>query len=121
MTDLEAEAAFFCSLCGKEAGHIALIRRDDGVHCVRRSFTSTLSGGPPLTGEAPARLRAAVERADAAELHRFDFELAPFYCPDCDSSYCGDHWTRVDMFDDEGFHDSIRGICPNRHQRMLED
>jgi hypothetical protein len=45
----------------------------------------------------------------------------PFFCPVCDKCYCGTHWKRWDVFDDDGWHDSIRGACPEGHERMLED
>jgi hypothetical protein len=28
---------------------------------------------------------------------------------------------RWDVFDDDDWHDSVRGLCPERHERMLED
>jgi hypothetical protein len=28
---------------------------------------------------------------------------------------------RWSVFDDDGWHDSIRGRCPHGHERMLED
>lgn len=63
-----------------------------------------------------------IERGDAAALHAMDFEVTPFFCPACEACYCGDHWLRHDVFDpDDGWHDSIRGTCPQGHERMLED
>jgi hypothetical protein len=67
-------------------------------------------------------LRTALTRADARAVFSVDPELAPFYCPTCDACYCGDHWHRRDVFDDDAaWRDSIRGRCPEGHERMLED
>ena len=66
-----------------------------------------------------ASVRAAI--GDARTLHALDPELAPFYCPACHRTFCGDHWRRDDVFDEDGFHDAIRGTCPDGHERLLED
>ena len=102
------KARHLCGLCGKEAGTLTCA---DG-ELRRVSFTSVLT-----QRETPA-VRAALGSARA--LYELDFELAPFYCPVCDRSYCGEHWSATDVFED-GVHDSIRGICPEGHERTLED
>jgi hypothetical protein len=99
----------WCAVCGKRAAALTI----DGDELRRECFTSV------LTQPATPAIRAAI--ADARALHALDPELACFYCPQCDAAYCGDHWQRRDVFDDEGFHDSIRGSCPHGHERMLED
>jgi hypothetical protein len=95
--------------CGNAAGTLVC---ENGV-LIRTTFTGT------LTQAESAVVRAAL--GDAKALHALDFELAPFYCPACERSYCGAHWTTRDVFEDERFHDSIRGICPKGHERLLED
>ena len=102
------QAKHLCALCGKEAGTLTCA---DG-ELRRVSFTSVLT-----QRETPA-VRAALGSARA--LYELDFELAPFYCPVCDRSYCGEHWSATDVFED-CVHDSIRGTCPEGHERMLED
>jgi hypothetical protein len=98
-----------CGVCGNEAGRLTIVEGE-----LRRvTFTGT------LTQPATHAVRDALGHARA--LHALDFELAPFYCPPCDRVYCGEHWRRFDVFDDDGFHDSIRGTCPTGHERMLED
>ena len=104
----QAGRSICCAVCGKEAGTLACA---DG-ELRRVSFTSVLT-----QRETPA-VRAALGSARA--LYELDFELAPFYCPVCDRSYCGGHWSATDVFED-GVHDSIRGTCPEGHERMLED
>ena len=101
-------AVYRCALCAKPAGRLTCA---DGV-LRRESFTSVLT-----QAETPA-VRAAI--GDAKALHALDPELAPFYCPDCDRVYCGEHWARRDVFDGD-HHDSIRGTCPEGHERLLED
>ena len=102
------KARHLCGLCGKEAGTLTCA---DG-ELRRVSFTSVLT-----QRETPG-VRAVIGSARA--LYELDFELAPFYCPPCDRSYCGDHWNATDSFED-GVHDSIRGTCPEGHERLLED
>ena len=101
-------AKHLCARCGKEAGTLTCA---DG-ELRRVSFTSVLT-----QRETPA-VRAALGSARA--LYELDFELVPFYCPACDRSYCGEHWSATDVFED-GVHDSIRGTCPEGHERLLED
>ena len=83
------------------------------------SFTSTLT--VPVSQLEPRALRVLLESGSAKALYEADFEFAPFFCPQCDRCYCGNHWRRRDVFDDDGWHDSIRGVCPEGHERMLED
>jgi hypothetical protein len=117
-----ARRSFACASCGNEAGLVALFERGDGGGITRHSFTSTLT--LRVAAEDFERIRGIILAGDVRALHEFDLEVASFYCPDCGSCYCGDHWVRWNVFDDEeGFdwHDSIRGRCPQGHQRMLED
>jgi hypothetical protein len=105
---LQGHAVHLCAVCGQEAGRLKI----EGDELRRTAFTST------LTQKATDGVRASI--ADAAALHALDPELAPFYCPACERSYCGAHWRREDVFEGD-FHDSIRGTCPDGHERMLED
>ncbi len=110
---------FPCALCGASAGVVELFLTGTQGRIVRSSFTSTLDG--PLDQTSFSRVEKAVIAGDAAALYECDLEFASFYCPDCGHSYCGVHWDRWDVFDDDGWHDSIRGRCPSGHERMLED
>jgi hypothetical protein len=114
-----ADARFLCARCGKEAGSVQLFGDRARASIERRSFTSRMSAVVPA--KTFDRLHAAIAAADARELHALDLEYAPFYCPKCDASYCGEHWKRWSVYDDDGWHDSIRGSCPDGHERMLED
>jgi hypothetical protein len=101
---------------------VGLYEHDDGGEIIRDSFTSPLT--LRVGTEDCERIRSAIRAGDIQTLHEFYLEVASFYCPDCGTCYCGDHWVRWSAFDDEeGFDwlDSIRGLCPRGHQRMLED
>jgi len=120
---LVAEHAFACAACNAQAGVVRLFGPAERAEIRRDSFTSDLT----LRVDAGAfdRVQRLIAAGDAAGLYAFDLEVASFYCPACGASYCGDHWTRYNVFDDDedGFtwHDSIRGCCPHGHTRMLED
>ena len=118
-----AQHSFACARCGQAAGLVQLFGPAPAGEVVRESFTSRSTYR--VSPENFERLRTIIVTGDAQALYEFDLEIASFYCPGCRACYCGDHWVRWNVFDDdeEGFtwHDSIRGRCPSGHQRMLED
>ena len=63
-----------------------------------------------LTGQAP----------DPAALRQIDWELAPFYCPECGRNYCRADWNTYIVFD-EGFYDCTVGTCPGGHRHTVDD
>lgn len=111
-----ARTEFPCSRCERVAGTAWL---EDGEKVARESFTGRM--WLAVARERLTALRAALRDADAGGLFAIDLELAPFWCAACEASYCGEHWVRWSVFDDDGWHDSIRGRCPRGHERMLED
>lgn len=120
--DIPITASFMCSICSLEAGSITLTQTEEGHQIVRDSFTSKLTSR--IAPSDLADVIEAIKHGSAKDLYRCDLEYAPFYCPSCDASYCGAHWGRRDVFDNDGgfvWHDSIRGRCPEGHERMLED
>jgi hypothetical protein len=114
-----AEYRFACSLCQQPAGDAKLYKTAHGAVIVRKSFTSRLEGRVELAEFEP--LRSAISSGDAKALFEIDLEYAPFYCPQCASCFCGAHWRKWDVFEENGWHDSIRGACPHGHERLLED
>lgn len=117
-----ARHSFVCARCDGVAGVVQLFGPASSGELTRDSFTS--SSTYVVSPENFERLRAIITAGDAGALYEYDLEAAPFYCPVCRACYCGDHWARWNVFDDEeGFtwHDSIRGRCPLGHGRMLED
>ena len=77
----------------------------------------------PLIEARLEPLLAVLAERDVPGIFAFDRELTPFYCPTCDASYCSHHWDWWDVWDDDwtGWRDSVRGRCPQGHERMLED
>ena len=118
---MAAEAGFACSLCDKEAGRMRLMGDASRAELRRESFTSAMTAG--VGAEQFELVRSAIAARDARALHALDFEYVPFFCPSCDAVYCGAHWVKWDVFDDDdpSHHDSVRGRCPRGHERMLED
>jgi hypothetical protein len=114
-----AAAEFHCRECGASAGSVDVLVSEGPPELQRTCFTSVLT--QPIAGGQFRALHALVANADATGLFAADPEYAPFFCPDCTACYCGVHWARSDEFDDDGWHDSIRGRCPAGHERMLED
>jgi hypothetical protein len=127
-------ASFRCAACGEMAGVVKVARAG-----------TTVDMGPPLGRETYDRdavvvdyflgttskfagagtLDAAQEilRGDAPDpvaLRRIDWELAPFFCPDCDLNYCSADWHTYVLLD-EGFYDCTMGTCPREHRHMLDD
>ena len=84
----------------------------------------SIVGGPASytigAGMDVAAVERALARSDARLLYELDLEFAPFWCPSCDASYCGEHYQHWTVYD-EGFFDCIRGRCPVGHERMLVD
>ncbi len=64
---------------------------------------------------------SAANNSPRAQLLKFERELIPWYCPRCDAMYGDRRWQVWDVFDEDGWHEEIRGRCPNSHERMLED
>ena len=114
-----AEHRFGCSRCSESAGVVQLFGAENAAEIVRTSFTSRLTGR--VAAASFEQLRRAIIGGDARALYRLDLEFAPFFCPQCNACFCGAHWWRWDVFDEDGWHDSIRGTCPEGHERMLED
>lgn len=117
-----ARHSFACASCGQAAGLVQLCGPVSAGEIVRESFTSRSTYR--VSPEKFELLHTIIVNGDAQALYEFDLEIASFYCPGCHACYCGEHWVRWNVFDDEdGFdwHDSIRGRCPLGHQRMLED
>jgi hypothetical protein len=114
-----AERRFPCSRCDASAGAIQLYGPPEAAQLIRESFTSRLTAR--VKGESFEAVRSAIGHGDVPALFKIDLEYTPFYCPTCGASYCGAHWLRWPVFDSDGWHDSIRGSCPEGHERMLED
>lgn len=142
MVPMSVSHVFSCDRCHGEAGRVTLFGRGEvipratggslaEVGAVMSKLENTdaerprlqvLSGVGDLTMfefDLDATL-SALGAADARSLHALDLETVPFWCPRCDASYCAQHWTTWDLFDD-GFFDEKRGTCPSGHERRIID
>lgn len=43
------------------------------------------------------------------------------YCPQCDKTYCKDHYTLFEVRDDDGMYDKTLATCPKGHERKVDD
>ncbi len=95
----ESAVSFRCAACGEVAAAVRAVPADVPVDM-----------GPPLGPESVdyfggtawklaepgtyVAVRAILdgEQPDPAELRRIDWELAPFYCPECERNYCRADW-----------------------------
>ncbi len=130
----EGAASFRCAACGEMAAVVKAVPAG-----------GTADMGPPLGRQVQGRDGVVVDyfggtawkRADApayqavceilsgeapdpAALRRIDWELAPFYCPDCAQNYCRADWCTSVLFD-EGSCDCTMGRCPCGHEHMIDD
>lgn len=110
--------AFPCSLCEKTATTVRLAA--DGLVVVDGLVCRITQRVAP--GNLP-RLRAILAARDARALRSFDTEWGAFYCPECDRSYCADHWHFDVRYDDDfpGWYDCTYGICPAGHRHLVDD
>lgn len=110
-----AENDFLCSICGKRAARAEL----RAGKIVIESFVCRQER--TISSACQEALHAAIRSGSAWALFEVDTEFAPFYCPRCNACYCGEHWRHRDVFEDDGWFDCVRGICPHGHERMLVD
>lgn len=109
-------ARFDCGACGHPAGRAEVRRGDSGAWAVVTSLLGWAAARIEPAGTPT--IEAAVGASDGSTLCRF--ELAPFWCPDCEQAYCHRHWT-TEVVMDEGFYDCTYGTCPQGHRVMIDD
>ena len=71
----------------------------------------------PVSGERIEWMTYAIADADADALYRMSYAYAPFHCPECAASYCGEHWAWREF--DDGPFSGIEGNCPHGHFHVL--
>ena len=139
---MTTSATFPCAACGKVAATVTLVDAGQPDPTLTPEAPGVLPGvgsilgsafpdqarlsinGGPITvthGFPPVeRAAAALEAGDAAALFAINPEYAPFWCPLCSAAYCGDDYRSWVTFDD-GFYDATYGVCPEGHERELDD
>ena len=139
---MTVSATYRCGACGEVASTVTLVepgQPDPGLATgppgvppgLATLFASiapdqaqiSIAGGPISMshGFVPmADVTVALESGDPAALFAIDSEYAPFWCPTCRLSYCREHYRTYTVLD-EGFFDYTGGICPEGHERKLED
>src|SRR5581483_7126353 len=130
----EAAATFRCGACGEVAAVVKAVpagamanmgpplglqRQDrDGIVVDYFFGTAWKLADPATYGDVREILSG--EAPDPAALRQIDWELAPFYCPECGQNYCRADW-RTDVLSDEGFYDRTMGTCPSGHKHIVDD
>lgn len=140
MADGSVAVDIRCAICGAVAMHIESTAPGDPLVSPR----GMPSDGPPVptssagirteagmlnlwmaleTEDGIAAARDAIESGDIAALMRIDPEIVPFYCRECEASYCEAHWTTRQVFDPEvpSWLEELRGRCPLEHERRIHD
>ncbi|KZS76133.1 hypothetical protein A4G26_22120 [Mycobacterium kansasii] len=93
----------------------ALVRPQGQARVVVETFFGVAS--QPLSADRADAVAEAIAGADASALYRVGYAYAPFHCPDCAASYCGEHWNWRE-FDDDPF-SGIEGDCPRGRFHVL--
>ena len=129
-----AAASFRCAACGEVAAVVKAVAADVptdtgpplGAQAQHRDgIVVDYFGGTAWKAAEPgtyAAVRVILEgdAPDPVELRRIDWEMAPFYCPECERTYCYGDWHTYVVFD-EGFYDCTMGTCPAGHRHMVDD
>lgn len=116
---MDAWHEFTCSECSKPAGKLKLEGKGAAARLVVSSFTGRVES--QVRPEALSAVESALSEGDIQTLFEIDLEYAPFYCLSCNRCYCDEHWAFWDVFEEDGWFDATRGVCPRGHERMLSD
>jgi hypothetical protein len=127
-------ASFRCAQCGEVAGVVRVARAgttvDMGPPFGRETsahdglVVDYFMGTACLTADSGAldAVQAVIDsgNVDPVTLRGVNWDLTPFYCPDCELNYCRRDWHTWVLVDD-GFYDCTMGRCPNGHEHMVDD
>ena len=119
----QSKTGFRCLECGCIAGSVTLL---DDLHLELDGFLGTVRQVISIQSRDRLIEALAMEEADACRaLYALDALWAPWYCPECDATYCRQHWViQLTFEDDEGFpgwYDCAHGTCPRGHRRLIDD
>ncbi len=112
----EADRTLHCEECGREVVRLAL-RKD---LLVVASPLRRMGISQDKLGEAPAMLLHAGAPTLHQAMQHANHDGLDFYCPDCDRQYCEAEYRCLPQWDD-GFYDYTLGICPEGHERIVDD
>ncbi len=119
--------------CRRAAAILEVIRRgqlyiDEEQDIIYRIFPEAqgvirMNGFLPYTSFSAqvtnfAATTDALRAIDAAALHTMERTWVPFYCHQCERSFCGEHWNLTAAFD-WGF-DHYSGTCPVGHSHFID-
>ncbi|MCV7195204.1 hypothetical protein [Mycobacterium angelicum] len=91
------------------------IRPDGQAALVVQTFFGVTSR--PVPADRVDGVAKALEGVDACALYQIGYSCAPFHCPDCAASYCGEHWSWRTFEDDP--YSGVEGDCPLGHFHVL--
>jgi hypothetical protein len=127
-------ASFRCAACGEVAGQVRAVPAgapadlgpplgvmasgQDGLIVDQFIGTAWVAGSRAVVDAVQTLIDE--DNIDPLTLRDINWELAPFYCPDCELNYCSGHWDANVIFD-ETFYDYTMGTCPNGHRYMIDD
>ena len=130
----QGAASFRCAACGEIAAVVTALpagcpadmgpplgmqsQDRDGIVVDYFGGTAWKAAGPPVY-QAVREILAA-QAPDPAALRQTGRELAPFFCPDCASSYCRADWHPRARFDGSFYHRTT-GRCPLGHEHTIDD
>ncbi len=127
------QARFLCGACGAVAATVSCVPAgttfpdpilgnvsDKSSWLAIEGFLGT--HGNALKGREAAVLDA-LTCSSAKQLYACHPLWAPFYCSECDESYCENCWDSWIVMDDEdpGWYDCTNARCPKGHVRRIDD
>ena len=126
------KAIFRCDFCGESAATVEFVAK--GVPHPNALLNDAGAGTIIISGFYGLHREVVMHRhfgvimalieCNPRPLYAVDELWAPFYCPECDRSYCIKHWDIVLKFDNDfmpGWYDCSYGTCPKGHKRMVDD
>ena len=112
----DADRSLHCDLCQREIVRLAV----RGDRLVVASPLRRICMDAEALGVAPGELMVADPPILHAAMVKTHQDGLDFYCPECDRMYCEAHFRCVPQWD-EGFYDCTLGICPEGHERIVDD
>ena len=106
----------YCSICNEIAASIDINNL---------GYIGTLEKS--LNPESIVTLAKWLEFKDISELdlktkeHKIIHFGIDIYCRECGKVYCKKHWDTKAIFEDSGWYDYTKNICPKGHSKIIDD